>query len=397
MAWICEQEGIEADAEALAVLAQAGEGSVRDSLSALDQAIACCGARLTAPEVRALLGSFALESLEKVTQSLAAGDSRAMLEIVDDLERNGHNLQHFSRELSRYFRNLVVARIAGAEGAGARLIAASAAQREKLSQIAAGFSEEDLTRYLQLSLDLFRDLQFSLQPRFHLEIGLLRLVQAGKLLPIEQALAGLGEAPARPAPPVRPAAPPPPPAAPRPTPFELDRARKAAKPSEPPRSPESSRSFEPPQSKGANALASQPASPAPQTAAAIPATNNDWRAMLHAALMELGLPYTADAVENARVVENAGELQFTVAKTYKLALREEDLRAALRHMGAAGARPLRIKVIIGDAGEPVAPLGGSTAEDEAIRTRAGQPRSAALPRSLRRRGPQNSQSQGVVT
>ncbi len=43
MEWICEQEGIQADAEALAVLAQAGEGSVRDSLSALDQAIACCG------------------------------------------------------------------------------------------------------------------------------------------------------------------------------------------------------------------------------------------------------------------------------------------------------------------------------------------------------------------
>ena len=228
MAWICEQEGIEADAEALAVLAQAGEGSVRDSLSALDQAIACCGAQLTAPEVRALLGAFALESLEKVTQALAAGDSRGMLEIVDELERNGRNLQHFSRELSRYFRNLVVARIAGAGSDSTRLIAASAAQREKLAGIAAGFSEEDLTRYLQLSLELFKDLQTSLQPRFHLEIGLLRLVQAGKLLPIEQALAGLGEAPARTsaAPPVRQAAPPAPPrasAAPPPPPDRRGR------------------------------------------------------------------------------------------------------------------------------------------------------------------------------
>ena len=111
-----------------------------------------------------------------------------MLEVVDELERNGQNLQHFSRELSRYFRNLLVARIAGAD---TRLVAASAAQREKLADIAGGFSEEDLTRYLQLSLDLFSDLQFSLQPRFHLEIGLVRLVQAGRLLPIEQALAGL--------------------------------------------------------------------------------------------------------------------------------------------------------------------------------------------------------------
>ena len=102
---------------------QAGEGSVRDSLSALDQAIACCGAKLDAAEVRALLGAFSLESLEQVTRRWPTGDSRRMLEVVDELERNGHNLQHFSRELSRYFRNLLVARIAGAD---TRLVAASA-------------------------------------------------------------------------------------------------------------------------------------------------------------------------------------------------------------------------------------------------------------------------------
>src|SRR5215472_13513653 len=109
MEWICKQEGIETDAEALAVLAQAGEGSLRDSLSALDQAIACCGAKLNAAEVRALLGAFSLESLEQISGALATGDSRRMLEVVDELERNGQNLQHFSRELARYFRNLLVA------------------------------------------------------------------------------------------------------------------------------------------------------------------------------------------------------------------------------------------------------------------------------------------------
>src|SRR6201994_4751669 len=58
MEWVCQQEGIEADNETLSVLAQAGEGSVRDSLSALDQAIACCGVKLNAADVRALLGMF---------------------------------------------------------------------------------------------------------------------------------------------------------------------------------------------------------------------------------------------------------------------------------------------------------------------------------------------------
>ncbi len=186
---ICAKEGIEADSEALSVLAQAGEGSVRDSLSALDQAIACCGTKLDAAEVRGLLGMFSLDSLGDVTRALLEQDSRRMLDLVMELERNGRNLQHFCRELARYFRNLLVAKVAGAN---TRLVAASEREQARLAEIAASFSEEDLTRYLALTLDLFKDMQFSLQPRLHLEIGLLRLIQAGRLVPIEEALASLG-------------------------------------------------------------------------------------------------------------------------------------------------------------------------------------------------------------
>src|SRR5437762_3880916 len=190
MDWICREEGIDAGTEALSVLAQAGEGSVRDSLSALDQAIACCGSKLSAEETRGLLGLSSLDSLEQITQALTAQDSRRMLDIVMELERNGRSLQHFCRELARYFRNLLVAKVGDV-----KLIPASAQERERLTQIAGPFSEEDLTRYLQLSLDLFSDLQASLQPRFHLELGLIRMVHAGRLLPIEEALAGLGSPP----------------------------------------------------------------------------------------------------------------------------------------------------------------------------------------------------------
>ena len=320
MAWICQEEGIEADQEALAVLAQAGEGSVRDSLSALDQAIACCGAKLNAAEVRSLLGAFSLESMDRVTHALTESDSRRMLEVVDELERNGQNLQHFSRELSRYFRNLLVARIAGTD---TRLIAASPAQRQKLVDVAAQFSEEDLARYLQLSLDIFTDLQTSLQPRFHLEMGLVRLVQAGRLVPIEQALAGLGPTPAGPRAvetrpmtspsPVTQSRPEPPRIA-KPSPFELDRAQKAPRTSEP-------------QSAGGNALAMQPAprpvvEAPPQPKPEPKPESGDGRQRLHAALMELGMPFTADAIESSRVAEVNGELQITTTKANKLALRD---------------------------------------------------------------------------
>ena len=345
MAWICQQEGIEADAEALAVLAAAGEGSVRDSLSALDQAIACCGSKLNAAEVRALLGAFSLESLEQVSSALAAGDSRRMLEVVDELERNGHNLQHFSRELARYFRNLLVARIAGAD---TRLVAASTAQRERLAATAAGFSEEDLSRYLKLSLDLFTDLQTSLQPRFHLEIGLIRLVQAGRLLPIEEALAQVGgKAPALPRA-GQEAYPTPPPQRIGPSPFELDRAKKATT-----RPPE-------PQSSGANALAAEPA-PAPQ---AVSAVTGDARERLHKHLTETGHAHLADAVENAGIAVAGSDLQITAPKSYSLYFNDRNFTDAVKEVFG---RPLRIKITAGEATSgPVAaaPLPKPAAEGE---------------------------------
>ncbi|HEY7387829.1 MAG TPA: DNA polymerase III subunit gamma/tau [Bryobacteraceae bacterium] len=304
MAAICAREGIEADADVLAVLAQAGEGSVRDSLSALDQAIACCGAKLNAADVRALLGAFSLESLDQVSQALLDGNAARMLEIVDELERNGHNLQHFSRELSRYFRNLLVMRIAA--GGANRLVAASEAQRQKLSETAARFSEEDLTRYLQLSLDLFHDLQFSLQPRFHLEMGLVRMVHAGRLLPIEEALAEFKSAPNNP----RPAAPM---SAPRTTPSE-------------------------PRPSG-----SAQSSPAPS--APSPAPDPSPRERLHTYLIQQGLSHLADAVENSRINVTAGEFQVATAKSYALYFRDDKLQAAVREVFG---RPLKVQVTISD-------------------------------------------------
>jgi DNA polymerase III subunit gamma/tau len=295
---ICAKEGVEASPEVLSVLAQAGEGSVRDSLSALDQAIACCGEKLDAAEVRSMLGMFSLDSLGEVTDALAAEDSRKMLDLVMELERNGRSLQHFCRELARYFRNLLVAKIASAN---TRLIAASTHEQQRLAEIAQRFSEDDLTRYLQLTLDLFKEMQFSLQPRLHLEIGLLRLVQAGKLVPIEEALADLGGSGSPQTPPAR-------------------------KISNAPR----------PQSLA-------PASePTPASVASVPA--GSWRDRLHAGLLEAGMQFTADAVEHSEIAESAGELHFTTPPEFSLAMNEKDI---LKVVQKIAGRPMRIKIVLG--------------------------------------------------
>jgi DNA polymerase-3 subunit gamma/tau len=308
MQWICEQEGIQADPEALAVLAHAGEGSVRDSLSALDQAIACCGSELKPAEVRELLGVFSLEALEQVSDALLVSGAGRMLEVVAELEAKGANLQHFCRELARYFRNLLVSKIAGS---GTRLIAAGAREKDRIGEVAGKFSEEDLTRYLQLSLDLFRDLQFSLQPRLHLELGLLRMVHAGRLVSIEEALAGLG---------------------------------------------------------GASGPQSTPPPPAKAAASPQPASATGTRERLHHALMQLGMAFTADAIAHSTVEESAAELLITTPEEFRLSLREADLKRALETIGA-GARRIRLQYSATGEGAALLPVKDSAA-DEDLRRRA---------------------------
>ncbi len=325
---ICAKEGIEAAPEVLSVLAQAGEGSVRDSLSALDQAIACCGAKLDAAEVRGMLGMFSLDSLGEVTDALSSEDSRKMLDLVMELERNGRNLQHFCRELARYFRNLLVAKVAGAN---TRLIAASAREQERLVEVAARFSEEDLTRYLQLTLELFKDLQFSLQPRLHVEMGLLRLIQAGKLVPIEEALADLGNgggsAPAPPTPIRKPSAPTP---------------TRSAAPAANPQSPTPAREA----AAGSAPVAAS--APAPATVPSGP-----WRERLHAAMLEAGMQFTADAVEHSQVTDSNGELQFVTPEEFRLAMNEKDI---LKVVQKIAGRPMRIKIAFGNPETVAAPM-----------------------------------------
>jgi len=329
MKHICSEEGVEAADDVLTVLAQAGEGSVRDSLSALDQAIACYGDKLEVADVRRLLGMFSVESLHSVTEVLASGESKRMLEIVAELERDGRSLHHFCRELARYFRNLLVVKVAGAGGS---LIAASADEQGRLDNIASDFSEEDLTRYLKLTLDLYREMQFSLQPRLHLELGLLRLVHAGRIVSIEEALSdvGGGGSPSG------------------------ERPRRAAP--EPPR--ESARS----QSTKAAPAPSSPPEPPPAPADEPAPQLSGWKAKLHAALSEKRMTMIADAVEAAEVEESGGELRFQAGREFSLSLKSKELADVVREVGGP---QWKVVYVPGESNGPEPVASGGAGENEA--------------------------------
>ena len=185
------REKIEADDDALALLAEAGDGSMRDALSILDQAIASSNEKITADSVRNLVGAAPAHVLEQVMQAVSESRSEEILRHVDHLIGEGHSPTHFARQMVRFLRNAAVAKIAGKDSS---LLQISSEERERVARVADLFGEEDLTRHLQIMLRTHGELGYKQEQRFHLELGLLKMAHAQKLLPIEQLLSELGEA-----------------------------------------------------------------------------------------------------------------------------------------------------------------------------------------------------------
>ncbi|HTC47884.1 MAG TPA: DNA polymerase III subunit gamma/tau [Candidatus Aquilonibacter sp.] len=179
------REKIEADDDALALLAEAGDGSMRDALSILDQAIAGCSGTVTADSVRNLVGAAPAHILEEVMVAVAQGRSDEVLRQVDHLISEGHSPTHFARQMVRFLRNATVGQIAGKDSS---LLQISSEERERVMRVAALFGEEDLTRHLQIMLRTHGELGYKQEQRFHLELGLLKMAHAQRLLPIEQLL-----------------------------------------------------------------------------------------------------------------------------------------------------------------------------------------------------------------
>src|ERR1017187_4443573 len=184
---IAKQEGITADDSALAMLAEAGDGSMRDALSIMDQAIASCGDTLSADVVRGLVGTVGSDILEDIMDAVARNSSEDVLRTIDRLLVEGQSAQHFARQMVRFLRNTVVAKVAGSDSP---VLQISSDERARVARVAERFSEEDLTRFLQIMLRTHSDLGYKQEQRFHLELGLLKLVHAQRLLPLEQLLSG---------------------------------------------------------------------------------------------------------------------------------------------------------------------------------------------------------------
>jgi DNA polymerase-3 subunit gamma/tau len=190
---IAGNEEVTAEDAALALLAEAGDGSMRDALSIMDQAIASAPvedgrAVLSAAQIRELMGSVPNAVFERLLEAVAAGQSAELMEQLNLLVNAGHSPSSLARQMVRYLRNTLMAKLGGAE---TELLQISGDERARAARTALLFTEEEITRNLQIVLRTFDDLNYRQEQRFHLELGLLKLIHAQRLLPLEELLSGV--------------------------------------------------------------------------------------------------------------------------------------------------------------------------------------------------------------
>src|SRR5882757_9514805 len=191
---IMDAEGITVGEDSLQLIARDADGSMRDAQSKLDQVIAFTGKTIAPDDVATVLGLVGRDLLLDTLQAVADEDAPASFALAARAVEMGYDLRAVCRELSRMVRDVLVlavdpSRVSDPEIAGE-------GERDRLKALAARFSREDLLRAFDLLTRAEQEIKSAAQPRYHLEMALLRWIHLRKLVPIEDLIAGTAAVPA---------------------------------------------------------------------------------------------------------------------------------------------------------------------------------------------------------
>jgi DNA polymerase III subunit gamma/tau len=182
---IAEAEKIDVSEAALRELARSGEGSMRDAQSNFDQVISFSSARIEVADVTRALGMAGRDVLVRSIKAIADHDAKSQLEVVEQLISEGHDLRNFCRDLMSVIRDLMVYKVAGSSEI---LLEGAMLEPTQVTELATHFSGSDLLRFFNSVAQTETNLKEATQPRYMLELGLVRLVEMRRLTSIDKIL-----------------------------------------------------------------------------------------------------------------------------------------------------------------------------------------------------------------
>ncbi|HCC68597.1 MAG TPA: DNA polymerase III subunit gamma/tau [Nitrospiraceae bacterium] len=167
---IAEAEGIKIKQEAIELIARASDGSMRDALTILDQAVSFSN-DIGEKELQSLLGLPEVEIISKLTEGLLDGNVVNGLSLINDLTERGYDLRPIARELIEYMRNIAIVKIMDNPE---HLLDFTEDEIEGYKNLASKANMEELTLLLSELLKLESDIRTTTNPRYLLELGIIR-------------------------------------------------------------------------------------------------------------------------------------------------------------------------------------------------------------------------------
>jgi DNA polymerase-3 subunit gamma/tau len=185
---IVDKEAIAVPDEALQLIARDADGSMRDAQTKLDQVIAFTGDTITVEDVGTVLGLVGRDLLLDAIDAVANEDAPASFQLAARAVELGYDLRAVCRELARVVRDLLVVSVDASRVNDPEI--ASEGERDRVKTLAGRFSREDLLRAFDLLTKAEQDIRGAAQPRYHLEMALLRWIYLRKIVAIEDLIAG---------------------------------------------------------------------------------------------------------------------------------------------------------------------------------------------------------------
>ncbi len=188
---IAKTEKIKIGEDALLAIARGSEGGLRDAESALDQLISFKGNELTEEDVLAVFGLVSRGVLEELAGSILAGDIRAIVRMIHELDEGGKDLRRLLLELLEHFRNLLVCMHVNA--ADAAELDLTEGQVETLKEQAGSTNMDRILRVTSILTETDDRMKFALSRRTLMETALIRCARAATVVSLEQILRKVNE------------------------------------------------------------------------------------------------------------------------------------------------------------------------------------------------------------
>lgn len=353
---IVDAEGIQVRDDSLLLIARDAEGSMRDAQSKLDQVIAFTGTTIAPEDVATVLGLVGRDLLLNTFQAVADEDAVAAFTLAGHAVDMGYDLRLVCRELSRMARDLLVLSVDPSRATDPEI--AADGERDQLLSLAKRFSREDLMRSFDLLTKAELDIRGAAQPRYHLEMALLRWIHLRKLVPIEELIQSAGAGAIRSLPTA--AAAPPRPAQAAPT---LGASSVQPRPVQRPASPSAASSSAPPPSAPAKEMVPSTTATPSAGPASLPSPSSASGSLKDALLAEIrksnAVMYNAFIALAQRFELTADRLVLTFAASQKMTATFDKYKPALEAMVTKLAGR-KVFVIMDGSGTESASSGGPT-------------------------------------